>query len=164
MLDPDVVLSEFVTALRSIPELVTQLGGDPTLISGHYFLTGAEFSLAMAIAKMPSPSILIAYLDLLGGNFDGNMIWKHRLEVYLRPKNAAVGSVGGVGGPRACSAPHLWMLAMNRPVLGGVNHVRAIELIPGLRLMDTPTLTYRQDETLADLFVGQCVFGESGDN
>lgn len=163
MLDPDLVLATFISTLRSIPSLVAELAGDPLNISGHYYLSGKEFSLAQSIYKMPSPSILVTYLDLIGGNFNGATIWKHRLEVYIRPKNAAMGSVGGLGGTPAGSSPHLWWLAMNKPVLGGVQHIRGIELLSGLWLMDTPTMTHRQDEDLADIFVGQCVFPEAGD-
>src|SRR5262245_26622691 len=94
MIDPDLVLSYTVDAFRSIPALVLEMGNSPPNIYGHYFLNGAENSLDRSVIAMSAPSILVAYTDLLWGNFDGMTVWKHRLEVYIRPKNAATGHVG----------------------------------------------------------------------
>ncbi len=165
MLDPDLVLSALVSVSRSNTDLVTQLGGDPTLITGHYFFSGTENALVREIYSMSSPSILIAYKDIVGGNFNGATIWKHRFEVYYRTKNAAMGGVGPNGTPPpACSASHLWWLHMNRPVLGGPNHIRAISIVePYLYLMDTPSVLHNIDEEQQDFFVSALVFPEAGD-
>lgn len=158
MLDPDLVLSSIVSAFQSIPSLVTEMGGSSSNISGHTFSYGEENSLVRSIFAMTSPSILIAYLDLLGGNFDGQTIWKHRLEAYIRPKNDASGSEGS-------SPPHIWWMMMNLSILGTTRNIRQTSLLSGsLMLMDTPTLTHRQDETGMDFFVGTLVFPEYGDN
>ena len=164
MLDPDLVLAAVVDAFQSIPAVVSELADDPTNIIGHTYTYGTEDSIARAIYSMRSPSILVAYLDLLGGNFDGATIWKHRLEVYLRPKNAASGAVGGVGGAHASSPPHVWWLLMNS-VLGSTSqNFRQTSLLSGsLMLCDTPTLKHRTDEQGADLWVGQLVIPEWGD-
>lgn len=158
MLDPDVVLSAIVSAFQSIPALVTEMAGNAANISGHDFSYGEENSLIRTVYSMQSPSILIAYLDLLGGNFDGSTIWKHRLEAYIRPKNAASGT-------NNASPGHLWWLMMNRPILSTTQNIRQTSLLSGaLMLMDTPTLVHKQDEIGMDFFVGTMVFPEYGDN
>lgn len=165
MLDPDVVLATIVSAFQSIPALVSEMGGSSSAISGHYYQYGAENSLATAIGTMQSPSILIAYQDLLGGNFDGMTIWKHRLEAYIRPKNRAMGKVGVGAGTLPASPPHLWYLMMHSPVLGGTQNIRSTTLLSGsLQNMDTPTLMHKQDENGADFFVGSMVWPEAGDD
>lgn len=165
MLDPDLVLSNLLTTFRSIPALVSEMADDSSNIFGHYYLAGEENSLVRVLSQMTSPSICVAYLDLLGGNFDGSTIWKHRLEVYIRPKNSAMGGVGSPSGPRASSPPHLWWLMMNSPVLGGTLNIRQVSLMSGsLMPMETPTLVHRQDEQGLDFFVGSMVIPEYGDS
>lgn len=153
-----------MAAFRSIPLLVSEMADDPLNIYGHSYQYGAETSLALAINAQRSPSILVAYLDLLGGNFDGMTVWKHRLTAYIRPKNAATGTVGGMGGGRASSPQHLFWLMMNKPVLGGSQNFRYTELMSGLLLCDAmPSLTHQQDEQGADLFSCNLVIPEIGD-
>lgn len=156
MLDPDLVLAAVVTATQSIPELVTSLGGDPAVIVGHQYAYGVESSLSLALFQMRSPSILIAYLDLIGGNFSGQAMWKHRLEYYIQPMN---------GGD---SPPHLWWLIMNKAATAlppGTLPIRKTSLLSGaLMLEDLPTLRHHQAEDGRDFFCGTCVFTEYGDN
>jgi hypothetical protein len=173
MLDPDIVLAAVLTAARSIPALANELGG-ASHINGHYFSYGKDTSLAAAIGNMSSPSILVAYLDLLGGNFSGATIWKHRLEWYIRPKNASPGAIvpplssgGALTVP--ASAPHLAWLLLNKPIVGipdlPPGNLRQVSLLSGaLTLMDTPSITHRQDENLADFFSVLTVFPEIGDD
>src|SRR5215472_9035448 len=114
MLDPDLVLSSVVASLQSIPDLAAELGA-PTIpatesITGHFFYSGQENSLIRALSQMKSPSILVAYLDYIGGNFDATTVWKHRLNLYIRPRNYAVSNRS------AASGMHLWWMAMNLPI------------------------------------------------
>ena len=176
MLDPDLVLAEVVAAIQSIPAVVTYCNDDPTLIVGHQFAAGVELSLGQSVFQMTSPSVLIAYKDLLGGGaggFDGATLWKHRLDIWLRPGNMAPGGSGS-NGPYA-SPQHLWWLIMNSvlpaastlPPPSGWQvgqRLRYSTLLSGsLELMDTPTLMYRQDQEGQDLFVGSCTWPEFGD-
>jgi hypothetical protein len=161
MLDPDLVLSTLVTSFQSIPALVTELGGADK-ITGHFYLSGAENSLERAIYSMPNPSILVAYLDLLGGNFNGMTIWKHRIEAYIRPRNAATAAAIETS---AASGPHLAWLMMHSAIPPGTQNIRQLALLAGsLQLMDTPTLTHKIDENRTDLFCWAMVFPEHGDD
>ncbi len=133
-------------------------------VTGHYFSFGDENSLIKSVMQMESPAILVAYLDLIGGNFDGMTVHKHRLEVYMRPNNRAVGI--RPDGKQFATMQHLWWLMMNKPV-GGLDegpNIRNVELANGdLQLMDNPTLIHRTDELGADFFIGSLVFPEKGD-
>lgn len=163
MLDPDVVLNSVLASLQSIPELAAELGA-PTIpptqsITGHFFYAGEENSLTRAMSQMRSPSILVAYLDYVGGNFDGMTVFKHRLNMYIRPRNRA--SNNG-----SASAQHLWWLAMNLPISTPevAPNIRYIELVNyNLQLMDQPTLLHTSDELGQDFFVSTLVFPEKGD-
>ena len=157
MLQPSLVLAAVVSAFRSIPTLVDQMGGDPTNIIGHTFLYGTEDSLSRSILQQQSPSIIIAYLDLLEGNFDESTAWKHRLECYIRPKNNAMGAL-------ALSPPDLWWIMCNSPILGSAQSIRYQRLLNGdLMLPDTPSFIHNADEQGADFFTGSLTFPEYGD-
>jgi hypothetical protein len=163
MLDPDLVLSAVIEAFQSIPALVLQMAGDPDNIIGHTYAYGAENSLLKAVYEMVTPSVLVAYLDVLGGNFDGQTIWKHRLEAYIRPNNAGMSEV--ISGVPVATPPHIWWLMINSTILGTTLNIRQYSLMGGnLQIMDTPSLTHRQDEVGADLFIGTMVIPEYGDN
>lgn len=162
MLDPDLVLETVVAAFRSIAPLVAEMADDPSNIYGHAYQYGADKSLALAINSQTSPSILVAYLDYLGGQFSGMTVWKHRLTAYIRPKNAAVGLTSS--GARAASPQHIFWLMMNSPVLGGAQNFRYTELMPGLMLLDAmPSLTHQTDESGADFFNVLITIPELGD-
>ena len=163
MLDPDVVLNSVVASLQSIPQLLAELGSPPVdpadAIRGHYFYAGEENSLARTLGQMNMPSMLVAYLDYLGGNFDGMTVWKHRLNMYLRPRNRAAQN-------GSASAQHLWWMGMNLPIAVPIPaaNIRYVELAnENLQLMDTPTLKYISDELGQDFFVSTMVFPEKGD-
>jgi len=138
------------------------MADNPSNIYGHAYQYGADKSLALAINNQSSPSILVAYLDYLGGQFSGMTVWKHRLTAYIRPKNAAVGLTSS--NTRAASPQHIFWLMMNSPVLGGEQNFRYIELTPGLALVDAmPSLTHQTDEQGADFFQVLMTFPEIGD-
>lgn len=162
MLDPDIVLSSVVASLQSIPELAAELGA-PTIpatdsITGHFFFSGDENSYIRALAQMSSPSILVAYLDYISGNFDGMTIWKHRMNLCIRSRNKA--SNGS-----STSAPRLWWMAMNLPVSVPdiAPNIRYVDLAGGLLWLFETNLKYQTDELGADFFIGTMVFNEMGD-
>lgn len=164
MLDPDLVLAALLAASRANADFTTALGGSANVTS-HQFSFGIENSLARAIYSLSSGSVLIAALDLIGGNWDGMTLFKHRFEIYFRPLSMAATNLPVVGIP--CTPQHLWWLLMNKPIAGyedGAKNIRTIRLLPDLAPVDAmPSLVHRADEDGADIFVGQVVIPELGD-
>jgi len=162
MLDPDVVLSSVLASLQSILQLATELGapGIPVTesITGHYFFSGEDNSYIRTLAQMKSPSILVAYLDYIMGNFDGMTVWKHRLNLCIRSRNKA--SNGS-----AASAQRLWWMAMNLPISVPevAPNIRYVDLAGGLLWLFETNLKYQTYELGQDFFIGTMVFNEMGD-
>lgn len=162
MLDPDVVLNSVVAALQSIPELATELGAPAVPVTesirGHHFYSGQEDSLMHALAEMRSPSMLVAYLDYIMGNFDGMTLWKHRLQLCIRSRNKA--SNGG-----SASAQHLWWMAMNLPISVPeiAPNIRNVDLAGGSLWLFETNLKHQIDELAQDFFISTLVFNEMGD-
>lgn len=163
MLDPSLVTNAVVTALQSIPALVTAMGGSAGQIYAHHFYYGAEDRLSKALFEITPPSILVAWVGTQGGNFDGMTIWKHRVNLYIRAANVA-----GSGSP--VGYEHLWCLICNGgPVHawdgsgGSSSNIRTVQIFNGLDIMDTPSIGHQVDEEQMDYFVGTFVFPEIGD-
>ena len=173
MLDPDLVSGALVQAVQSIPVVSTYFGG-PAAIFAHNFLYGVENAIGKSLYEMPSPSCLISYIKFLGGNFNGMTVWKHMLELYVRPLNSA--SPGPDGGPPPCSTQHLLWLILNSPLgivfptdapdgapPAGLLNIRQVRLLADLLPMDTPNFAPRQDDTLTDFFCAAITIPEYGD-
>ena len=177
MLDPDVVLDAVVTAIQSVPSVAAYVGqrsDGSSAIYGHNFLYGTENAIAKALYEMSSPSILVAYTKYLGGRFNQMTLWKHMLEVYVRPMNTAAPGAGG--GPPPCSTQHLLYLILNSPLgtvfpldaqtgapAAGTQRIYEARLLSNLLPMDLPSFAPRQDDTLTDFFCAGLVIPEYGD-
>jgi hypothetical protein len=162
MLDPDLVVSTIVSALQSIPALVQQMLGNPANIQPHFFFGGQEDSLAVAIEKLPEPSILVYYSALMGGQFSQSTLYKHRIEIVMRPANAAAGPF--FNNVAVMSAPKLWKCALKSGINGGQIPLQNISLLNGALLpMDIPSMKMTQDEKMVDYLVGLISFPEYGD-
>ena len=163
MLNPKLITDAVTAALQKIPALaaamtVTDAGGNPNArISAFHYRLGAEHRLAEAIYKMPAPSILVAWEGTQGGNFSGYQIWKHRIAVYLRMGNMA-GSVDPVG------YEDLWWTLCNVPPSGASTNIRYLNILPALDIMDTPSVAHLLDEDQIDIFRGEFIIPEIGDN
>lgn len=162
MLNPAKITDAVVDQLVKIPELATAMtvtaGANPAVrITAYHYRLGAEHALREAVYKMPCPSILVAWEGTQGGNFNGYQIWKHRIAVYLRMGNAA-GNTDPVG------YADLWWIICNRPPAGATNNLRYVNILPELDIMDTPSIAHMLDEDLIDIFRGEFVIPEIGDN
>ena len=162
MLNPSQVTDAVVSTLTSIPELAAAMtvmdeNSNPTVrITAFHYLLGADHRLAEAIYKMPAPSMLVTWEGTLGGNFNGYTIFKHRIAVYLRMGNAA-GATDPVG------YEQLWWTICNRPPQGSSQNIRYINILPGLDIMDTPSIAHLLDEDQIDIFRGEFMLPEIGD-
>ena len=161
MLNAAPITDAIVSALQAIPDLAAAMtvveSNQPVCrIYAHHYRLGAEYRLAERIYKMPAPSMLVAWDGDLGGNFDGQTIWKHRFNVYFRMGNAA-----GLSEP--VGYEDLWSIVCNQPPAGSEVNIRYMQLYPGLDIMDTPSVAHALDEDLQDRFVGTLVIPEIGD-
>jgi hypothetical protein len=161
MLQPSVVTAAIQSAWQSIPALIVQMNGNPANIAVHNYSWGQENSLSKAIVEMPAPSILIAYLKIQGGNFDGESVWKHHIQVAIKS--------GNVADPNApfMSTFDVWWLMMNLPVNGATSpfeNIRLTKLLNGdlAPMIDLPSLIAHQDE-MGDFCVGTLIWPEYGD-
>ena len=163
MLNPSQVTDAVVSTLASIPELaaamtVMDANSDPTArITAFHFLLGADHRLAEAVYKMPAPSMLVVWDRDVGGNFNGYTICKHVIHVYFRMGNAA-GLTDPVG------YEDLWWIACNKPLQGNTQNIRYTNILPELDIMDTPSIAHMLDEDQIDIFRGEFVIPEIGDN
>lgn len=163
MLNPSQVTDAVTAALVAIPELaaamtVTDGNGNPICrITAFHYRLGAEHRLAEAIYKMAAGSILVVWEGTLGGNFNGYQIFKHRIAVYFRMGNMA-GSNDPVG------YEDLWWTVCNRPPEGSSVNIRYMNILPELDIMDTPSVAHLLDEDQIDIFRGEFVLPEIGDN
>jgi len=162
MLNPKLITDAVVAVLCEIPELATAMtvttGGNADLrITAFHYRAGAENRLAEAIYKMPAPSIRVAWEGTQGGDFNGYQVWKHRIAVYLRMGNMA-GNVDPVG------YEDLWWMICNRLPAGSSQNIRNINILPELDIMDTPSVAHLLDEDQIDIFRGEFVLPEMGDN
>lgn len=85
MILPTVVRDALVTALRSIPGLVSQLNADAENIRAYEDVYPQNTNLAAAVHDMVPPSILVAYQTWGETEFGGGMPIRHRLSIYVRP-------------------------------------------------------------------------------
>jgi len=163
MLNPAAMVDSIVTTLQAIPDLAAamtvldQSGSPICRISAYHYRVGVEHRLAEAIFKMPEPSMMLAWEGTLGGNFDGQTMWKHRFSLYFRMGNA-------VGQTEPMGYEELWWTVCNKPPTGSPVCIRYMNLYPGLDIMDTPSVAHALDEELQDRFVGTFVIPEIGDN
>ena len=164
MLNPEIIVEGVVSTIKTITPLVTLLGADPapplrSRISGFLFLSGVENTLATTVYELQSPGILVCWAGTVGGKsvgFSGMEIWKHKIDIYLRAGNAS-------SSPTPTGAGYMWWLLMTSPVNGGPNNIRssnAIAGIPNLDIMETPSVSHRQDQNGLDYIIASCVFPE----
>lgn len=165
MLDPELIVTTVVTALRTLAPLNSLLGldsPDPAArrrISGFYFEGGTENTFSQVLYKIPQPGVLVLWKGTVAGNFDGQSVFKHQIEVYIRSGNMALPLSSPPTGPA-----HLWWLICNSPCNSTTLNIRQLRLLPNLDPMDNPSIVHRQDEELLDFFCGQFTFPEVGDD
>jgi hypothetical protein len=87
MMLPADVVDLLVAQLRAIPDLVTELGGDPGVISAYVDVYPSATNLPKAVTTMRSPSILVVYDSWGIGSGDSSHPFNHRVEIYMRPRD-----------------------------------------------------------------------------
>ena len=157
MLNPEPITDAIVAALQDIPLVVAEMGGDPTRIQAFHYRPGQDLRLVERVYKMTPPEILVAFNQTLAGNFDGETIFKHRFEVYIR-----VGNLATMPDPH--SFEYLWWALTSAKMNSTGQNIRYVNLVFGLEIMDTPSISHHVDEDGQDYFCAYFVFPEIGDN
>jgi hypothetical protein len=83
MINPSEIAINLVDLLRSIPELVAEMG-DAERIFAYHDRYPQNISLSLAIYRMPAPSIMVAWQGSGIGSFGIAGAWKHRFSIYVR--------------------------------------------------------------------------------
>lgn len=162
MLNPSLITAAVAGILAKIPlfSAAMTVGTGQTAevrIADYHYLLGEEHRLAEAIYKGAAPSTLVVWEGTLGGNFNGYVVWKHRVAVYLRMANMA-------GATSAVGYEDLWWMLCNGIPEGYTQNIRYINILPQLDIMDTPSVTHMVDGDGIDIFRGELIFPEIGDS
>lgn len=161
MLNPGTLVSSVVAALRDIPELIAEMGGEANRIYSFYGQFPTEASLARAIWTMPRPAVMVAY-DGFGPGRRGGEVWKHRMSIYLRLRETA---------PDDSPEAHyraLWLLVNGVPTSGDGLRMLYATIHPDCDPMDVPsarrqTLVIDDAGTTMDYFEFAMTLTEKGD-
>ena len=96
MINPKTILGEWVTTLRTLPNLVAAIGDSSRI---QYYTENAtvfgqqtENNIRLAILSMPPGSVLIAWQGTRPGRLGSALVFVHEFSLYLRtPESASVG-------------------------------------------------------------------------
>jgi hypothetical protein len=97
MINPKTLGAEFVTAMRSLPNLVGALGGDATRIQYYtenttVFGVPTQNNIRLAVLSMPPGSIMIVWQGTRTGRLGTLLMPVHDFSLYLRaPETPSVG-------------------------------------------------------------------------
>lgn len=96
MLNPDDIVSAWVTAFRDVPEIVQELGGNPGSIRGYVDAFpgppeesfGGRPSLRRAIQAQEPGSILVVYMGYGPRRLNNAIYFQHRFSFVLRTRES----------------------------------------------------------------------------
>jgi hypothetical protein len=156
MIDPSTLIDSLVTLLRDIPDLVTEVAGDPERIYAYHDEYPKRSSLALAIHQMPAPSIMVAWQGTAPGNFGGSDVWKHQVSLFLRAGETFDGD------------PPTAYYRLFRLITKGVPESTGLPLLnstvhSSCYPMDVPSVQRATDAEGLDYFEAQMSFTEIGD-
>ena len=141
VLDPGQLVDGLVAELQTMTDEVTAMGGTGN-ISAYHFIPGVNVTLSQAIVQMPSPSLLVAHAGISGGNFDGETIFKHHIQIWVR-----LASQAGVGSPTTYE--RIWYYIMNDTVNSGPGNIWNTDLIVetgSAAMVDLPSYDIMSEE------------------
>ena len=156
MIDTSELVNNLVALLREIPDLVTEVGGDPDRIYAYHDQYPKKSSLALAIHQMPSPSILIAWQGTAPGSFGGSDVWKHQMSIFLRARETFDGD------PPTAYYRLFRLITKGVPASVGVPMINAT-VHPSCYPMDVPSIQRATDVEGLDYFEIAISFTEAGD-
>jgi hypothetical protein len=154
--NPAELVDNLVALLRDIPELVTEMNGDPERILAYHDQYPKRSSLAHAIHQMPAPSILAVWQGTYPGAFGGMDVWKHRVTLFLRARETFEGD------------PPTGYYRLYRLIKKGVpasvdQPMLNVTVHPSCYAMDLPPIERQTDAEGLDYFEVPITFTEIGD-
>jgi hypothetical protein len=156
MIDPSELVNDVVALLRDVPELVTQMNGEPDRIYAYHDQYPKHASLAHAIHQMPAPSIMAVWIGTQPGSFAGAEVWKHQVTLYLRARETFDGD------PPAGYYRLFRLITKGVPAGAGVEMLNATQH-PSCYPMDVPMIQRQTDAEGLDYFEVPLTFTEIGD-
>jgi hypothetical protein len=85
LLSGSTVLSSWVTKLRDIPLLVTELGGDANNIVEFKHKFPAQTALYRHLSQLVGPKLVFHYDSMFGSNNPSSEVWRHSLVGFAIP-------------------------------------------------------------------------------
>jgi hypothetical protein len=156
MIDPSALVDNLVELLRSIPELVLEMDGDPDRIYVYHDQYPKRSSLAHAIHQMPAPSIMAVWQGTAPGSFAGMDVWKHQVTLFLRARETSDGD------PPTAYYRLFRLITKGEPMSGEVPMMSA-SVHPSCYPMDLPMIQRQTDAEGLDYFEVPLSFTEIGD-
>ncbi len=157
MIDTSELVNNLVASLRDIPDLVTEMGGDPDRIYAYHDQYPKKSSLAFAIHQMRSPSIMVAWQGSAPGNFGGSDVWKHQVSLFLRARETFDGD------PPTAYYRLFRLITKGVPASAGGPMINAT-VHPSCYPMDVPSIQRATDAEGLDYFEVNMTFTEIGDD
>jgi hypothetical protein len=157
MINPAVLVDAVVSALRNIPDLVAEVGGDPERINGYKDMPPDGISLDRAIYRMPARSVMVAWQEMAPGNFGQAEVWKHHVSIYVRADDSNDLNANTISFYRILRA--IWK-GQNSAGQALADYAVHDSFYP----MDVPTIRRTPDVEGVDFFEVTASFTEIGDD
>jgi len=153
---PDLI-DALVAALRDIPELVGEMGGDVERIYAYHDSYPKKVSLVHAIHAVPAPGIMAAWQGTQPASLGGMDVWKHYVTLFLRAGETFSGD------------PPTAYYLLRRLILKGVPTSAGVTVLnmtihPSCYPMDLPTIQRQTDSEALDYFEMPLSFTQIGDD
>ena len=157
MIDASEIITNLIAMLRDVPDLVTEVGGDPTRIYAYHDQYPKNVSLAHAIHAMPAPAIMAVWHGTQPGSFGGVDVWKHLITLFLRARETFDGD------PPTAYYRLFRLIAKGVPTAAGTALENAT-VHPSCYPMDLPSIQRQTDAEGLDYFEVPLSFTEMGDD
>ena len=156
MINPAELVDNLVAMLRTIPDLVAEMDGDPERIYAYHDQYPKKASLAQAIHTMPAPAVMAVWQGTAPGTFGTVDVWKHQVTLYLRSREADESN------PPAAYYRLFRLITKGVPAESEVPILNAT-VHPSCYPMDLPQIQRQTDAEGLDYFEVPITFTEIGD-
>ena len=156
MINPAELVDNLVAMLRTIPDLVAEMDGDPERIYAYHDQYPKKASLAQAIHTMPAPAVMAVWQGTAPGTFGTADVWKHQVTLYLRAREASESD------PPAAYYRLFRLITKGVPAESEVPMLNAT-VHPSCYPMDLPLIQRQTDAEGLDYFEVPITFTEIGD-